>query len=54
VIAHDIAQILQEYYLENTRGRKAFWTTKFAEAGITKDAGKTAISCARKLGIKIS
>lgn len=53
-ITYDIAQMLSEYYLENTRGRKAFWTSKFAEAGITEDDGKAAISCARRLGIDIS
>ncbi|MFY9300991.1 MAG: hypothetical protein WAO91_07370 [Candidatus Nitrosotenuis sp.] len=54
VITHDITPILCEYYLENTRGRKALWTSKFAEAGITEDDGKAVISRARRLGIDIS
>ncbi len=53
-IRHKIAKILQEYYLENTRGTKTGWTAKFEQSGITEDDGKTMISCARRLGIEIS
>jgi len=30
------------------------WTEKFLKAGITEDDGKSAIACARRLGINIS
>jgi hypothetical protein len=30
------------------------WTEKFLKAGITEDDGKSAIACARRLGIDIS
>jgi len=53
-ITHKIAKILQEYYLENTRGAKPVWSAKFAQAGISEDDGKTMISCARRLGMEIS
>ncbi|MEW6043562.1 MAG: hypothetical protein AB1608_04820 [Thermoproteota archaeon] len=53
-ITHKIAPILREYYLENTRGHKTTWITKFREAGISQDDGKAAIACARRLGIEIS
>jgi hypothetical protein len=53
-IRHKIAKVLGEYFLENTRGAKQKWTAKFNEAGISADDGKTAISCARRLGIEIS
>lgn len=58
IIRHEIntkiAKILNEYYLENTRGGGTGWTYKFKKAGITEDDGKAAISCARRLGINIS
>jgi len=53
-IRHKIAKILGEYFEENTRKAKSEWTIKFKEAGISEDDGKTAISCARRLGIEIS
>lgn len=53
-ISHKIAKILQEYYLENTRGAKTGWTAKFEQAGISEDDGKSMISCARRLGIEIA
>ncbi|MGQ0771410.1 MAG: hypothetical protein ACT4NT_01360 [Nitrososphaerota archaeon] len=53
-ITHKIAQTLREYYWENTRGSNTGWTIKFKKAGITEDDGKTAIACARRLGIEIS
>lgn len=53
-ITHKIAQTLREYYWENTRGNNTDWTGKFKKAGITEDDGKSAIACARRLGIEIS
>lgn len=53
-ISHNIAKTLREYYWENTRGHKTTWINKFNEAGISEDDGKTAITCARRLGIDIS
>lgn len=53
-ITHKIAQTLREYYWENTRGNNTDWTGKFERAGISEDDGKTAIACARRLGIEIS
>jgi len=52
-ITHEIAQMLCEYYWENTRGHKTDWTSKFTKAGISEDDGKAAIACARRLGIDI-
>jgi len=49
-----IGVILREYYKENTQGLKTNWTEKFEKVGITKDDGKAAIACARRLGIDIS
>ena len=49
-----ISNVLREYYFENTRGMDVWWTGKFRHAGISEDDGKTAISCARRLGIDIS
>jgi len=53
-ITHKIAQMLREYYWENTRGYKTGWTGKFTKAGISEDDGKAAIACARRLEIEIS
>lgn len=53
-IRNKIAKVLGKYFLENTRRIKPKWTIKFNEAGISEDDGKTAISCARRLGIEIS
>jgi NMD protein affecting ribosome stability and mRNA decay len=52
-ITHKIAQVLREYYLENTRNHKTDWTSKFKKAGISDDDGKSVISSARRLGIEI-
>lgn len=52
-IRHKIAKMLQEYYIEKTQNCKPFWSVKFKEAGITDDEGKSAISSARRLGIKL-
>lgn len=52
-IKHKIASILREYLKENTQGAKSKWTNKFDEAGISEDDGKTAVSCARRLGLEI-
>ncbi len=49
-----IGTILREYYLENTMNTQTGWTEKFLKFGITKDDGKAAIACARRLGIDIS
>lgn len=49
-----IGTILREYYLENTTNAQYGWTEKFRKAGITEDDGKSAIACARRLGIIIS
>lgn len=53
-IKHEIVKILREYYRENTQGPKKIWSERFRQAGITDDDGKTAISCARRLGFEIS
>ena len=49
-----IGIILREYYKENTMNVKTGWTEKFEKVGITEDDGKSAIACARRLGIDIS
>ncbi|QLH06753.1 hypothetical protein [Nitrosopumilus ureiphilus] len=49
-----IGVILREYYFENTMKAETNWTEKFLKAGITEDVGKSAIACARRLGIDIS
>ncbi len=49
-----IGVILREYYHENTRDTNTGWTKKFLKAGISEDDGKSAIACARRLGIDIS
>lgn len=52
-IRHKIAEVLRQYFTENTQNGKKIWTEKFADAGITDDDGKSAIACARRLGIPI-
>ena len=49
-----IGPILREYYHENTRFTGNNRTEQFERAGITEDDGKSAIACARRLGIDIS
>ncbi len=49
-----IGVILREYYHENTMDTNTGWTKKFLKAGISEDDGKSAIACARRLGIDIS
>jgi len=49
-----VGVILREYYRENTRGTKTGWTEKLSKVGINEDDGKSAIACARRLGIDIS
>ena len=49
-----IGVILREYYRENTMNLKTGWSEKFLKSGITEDDGKSAIACARRLGIDIS
>ena len=48
-----ISVVLREYYKENTIDAKTGWIEKFKKAGITKDEGKSAIACARRLGTDI-
>jgi (p)ppGpp synthase/HD superfamily hydrolase len=52
-IRHTIAKVLQEYYLEKTQNLDPVWSIRFKEAGITDNEGKSAISSARRLGIKL-
>lgn len=49
-----IGPILREYYHENTRFTGNARTKQFEKAGISEDDGKSAIACARRLGIDIS
>ena len=49
-----IGPILREYYHENTRFTGNNRTEQFERAGISEDDGKSAIACARRLGIDIS
>ncbi len=49
-----IGVILREYYRENTMNTNTGWTKEFLKFGITKDDGKSAIACARRLGMDIS
>ncbi|MDH3489052.1 MAG: hypothetical protein OEL56_01235 [Nitrosopumilus sp.] len=49
-----IGVILRAYYRENTMNMGKELTKKFLKAGITEDDGKSAIACARRLGIDIS
>lgn len=48
-----IGVILREYYKENAMGAKTGWIEKFKKVGITENEGKSAIACARRLGIDI-
>lgn len=52
-VRHKIASTLREYFKENTQQTSPKWTSKFNESGISEDDGKTAISCARRLGLEI-
>ncbi|MEO2201692.1 MAG: hypothetical protein ABGW49_00730 [Nitrosopumilus sp.] len=49
-----VGVILREYYHENTMNINTGWTKEFLKYGITEDYGKSAIACARRLGIDIS
>ncbi|MFM7797257.1 MAG: hypothetical protein ACKO7N_10890, partial [Candidatus Nitrosotenuis sp.] len=49
-----IADILHQYYIENTRGSVGIWTGEFKKYGISESDGKTMIACARRLGLEIS
>lgn len=49
-----VGVILREYYRENTMGTQTGWTEKLLKVGISEDDGKSAIACARRLGIDIS
>lgn len=50
----EVGVILREYYRENTMGIQTGWTEKLLKFGIDEDTGKSAIACARRLGIDIS
>ncbi|MFB5624027.1 MAG: hypothetical protein ACE5RP_03800 [Nitrosopumilus sp.] len=50
----EVGVILREYYRENTMGTQTGWTEKLLKFGIDEDTGKSAIACARRLGIDIS
>jgi len=49
-----IGVILREYHKENTMNTKAGWIEKFEKVGIAQNDGKSAIACARRLGIDIA
>ena len=49
-----IADILHQYYIENTQGSVGIWTGEFKKYGISESDGKTIIACARRLGLEIS
>ena len=49
-----IGVILREYYKENTTNIKTGWIEKFEKVDITENDGKSAIACARRLGMNIS
>lgn len=49
-----IGTILREYYHENTVNSGTDWNDEFQKNGITEDDVKSAIACARRLGIEIS
>lgn len=50
----EIGVILREYYRENTMGIQTGLTEKLLRFGINEDIGKSAIACARRLGMDIS
>ncbi|MCV0430107.1 hypothetical protein [Nitrosopumilus sp.] len=50
----EIGTILREYYREHTMGLQTGWTQKLLDVGIDEDTGKSAIACARRLGLDIS
>ncbi len=54
ILDDQIRVILREYYRENTMNTNTQWTKEFLKFGITEDDGKSAIACARRLGIDIS
>ena len=49
-----VGMILREYYQENTQNTGTKLTEQLMKYGITEDDGKSAIACARRLGIDIS
>jgi len=49
-----IGTILRGYYRENTVNSGTDWSVEFQKNGITEDDVKSAIACARRLGIEIS
>ncbi|KAF6247543.1 hypothetical protein C6990_03565 [Nitrosopumilus sp. b3] len=53
-LERQVGVILREYYHENTMDTQTHWNEIFLKAGISEDDGKSAIACARRLGIDIS
>lgn len=49
-----IGTILRKYYHENTVNSGTNWNDEFQKNGITEEDVKSAIACARRLGIEIS
>jgi hypothetical protein len=49
-----VGMILREYYQEHTQNTGTQLTEQLMKYGITEDDGKSAIACARRLGIDIS
>ena len=49
-----VGMILREYYQENTQNIGTKLTEQLMKYGINEDDGKSAIACARRLGIDIS
>jgi len=46
-------EALTGYCRDHTRMADSGWSEKFENAGITEDEGKSAISCARRIGMEI-
>ena len=49
-----VGMILRQYYQEHTQNTGRQLTEQLMKYGITEDDGKSAIACARRLGIDIS
>lgn len=52
-VESQIGEILRQYYRENTMGENNGSSKLLYNYGITEDEGKSAIACARRLGINI-
>jgi len=46
-------EALAGYCRDHTRMADSGWSEKFEDAGITEDEAKSAISCARRMGMEI-